>query len=145
MSSYTELKARQQAEANAFPLGFAFSNDQFTAMMQKWGLDPDLDLDKILSIGLGGYLRKSDKDAFAAMLRRHKAEQKEARAADRAGTAYLLEMFRYELANHEYCVTGDLTETLDALGLTMEDVNRNPAMKKALMQALQEYKTQTTC
>lgn len=145
MSSYTELKARQQAEVNAFPLGFAFSNEQFAAMMQKWGLDPDLDLDKILSIGYGGYLRKSDKDAFTVMLRRHKAEQKAARDADRVGNAHLLEMFRYELANHEYCVTGDLSETLDALGLTMEDVNKNPTMKKALMQALQEYKTQTTC
>lgn len=49
MSKYTELKAKHQAEVDAFPFGFAFNNKQFNEMMEKWGLTPD-DTDKIYSI-----------------------------------------------------------------------------------------------
>ena len=57
-------------------------------------------------------------------------------AADIDGTAYLFQMFRYELANHEYNYTGDAEETLDALGLTYGDVNNSPAMRAALNAAI---------
>ena len=39
MNAYAKLKARQQQEFNALPLGFAFSNQQFKEMMQTWGLE----------------------------------------------------------------------------------------------------------
>ena len=58
MNKYKELRDRQQAEVNALPLGFAFSNRQFDEMMRGWGLDPEKDLDKIVSIGAGGYIQK---------------------------------------------------------------------------------------
>lgn len=58
MNAYAELKARQQQEFNALPLGFAFNDKQFTEMMVKWSLDPDKDIDKILSIGFGGFVQK---------------------------------------------------------------------------------------
>ena len=45
-------------------------------------------------------------------------------------------MFNYELANHEYNYTGDLTDTLDALGLTIEDVTANAQMNEALLMAV---------
>ena len=34
---YLELKERQQKEVNDFPFGFAFSNEQFKEMMEKFG------------------------------------------------------------------------------------------------------------
>ena len=33
-------------------------------------------------------------------------------------------MFSYELANHEYCITYDIEPTLDALGLTLDEINK---------------------
>lgn len=45
MESYRELRDRQQKEFNELPLGFAFSDKQFDEMMEKWGLDPEKDLD----------------------------------------------------------------------------------------------------
>jgi hypothetical protein len=45
-------------------------------------------------------------------------------------------MFNYELGNHEYCITHDLTDTLDALGLTLEEVNADPMMADALKRAI---------
>ena len=43
---YLELKQRQQKEVNDFPFGFAFSNQQFKEMMEKFGLSEN-DTDKI--------------------------------------------------------------------------------------------------
>ena len=39
-NQYQILKDRQHKEFNAFPLGAAFSQTQFTEMMAKWGLEP---------------------------------------------------------------------------------------------------------
>jgi hypothetical protein len=49
---------------------------------------------------------------------------------------FVFEMFNYELANHEYSYTGDLTDTLEALGLTMDIINETPNMADALKRAI---------
>ena len=41
-------------------------------------------------------------------------------------------MFSYELENHEYVLTGDLEETLEALNLTPKDFKEHPNLKKGL-------------
>lgn len=128
---YSTLKFKHQAEVDAFPLGFAFSENQFNEMMEKWGLTPD-DTDKIYHIGMGGYVRKCDADAMHEMFDRHKAEHEAAMQDDE----YLFSMFNYELANHEYAYTYDLTDTLDALDLTIEEINANPRMADALKKAI---------
>ena len=131
MSKYTELKAKHQAEVNAFPLGFAFNQSQFDEMMKKWGLKPT-DIREILSIGGGGYVRKDDAKAMHEMFERHEAERKAAMQDDE----YLFSMFNYELANHEHSYTYDLTDTLEALGLTMDEINANPRMLHMLERAI---------
>ena len=133
MSKYTELKSKHQAEVNAFPFGFAFNQKQFDEMMIKWGLKPT-DIREILSIGGGGYIRKSDADAFKEMMGRHKIQMK--MDMKKNEDDFLFHMFNYELANHEYCVTGELDDTLDALGLTIEEINANPTMADALKRAI---------
>jgi chaperonin cofactor prefoldin len=131
MSKYTELKAKHQAEVDAFPFGFAFNQKQFDEMMKEFGLTPD-DTDKIYKIGGGGYIRKTDSEAMNEMFERHEAEHKAAMQDDE----YLYEMFYYELANHEYGYTQDLTDTLEALDLTIEEINTDPRMADALKRAI---------
>jgi len=41
-------------------------------------------------------------------------------------------MFYYELSNHEYVITYNVMDALDALGLTIEEVNNNPKYKSNL-------------
>ena len=138
MNAYQQLKNRQQKEFNAFPLGAAFSKEQFAEMMQKWGLTV-ADADKICSIGGGCFIRKSDKAAFFEMLDRFKKEREDAIAADKTGKGYIYDMFLYELANHEYCITYDYEETFDALGLTLEKVNADQRLIRGLQKALKDY------
>lgn len=132
MNPYLTLKQKHQKEINKFPLGFAFSETQFNEMMENWGLSPSA-TDKIYSLGGGGYVRKCDSEALKEMFERHTKERKAARTENKDD--YLYHMFNYELANHEYNYTGDLTDTLDALDLTLEDIEADPRMDEALKRA----------
>jgi hypothetical protein len=102
-------------------------------MMANWGLTPE-DTDKIYSIGGGGYIRKSDSKAMNEMFDRHEREVAAARAENKDD--YLYHMFNYELANHEYGYTYDVTDTLDALGLTMEEIEADERMLEAFKRAI---------
>ena len=133
---YAVLREKQQEEFNKLPLGFAFSNKQFDEMMKGWGLDPDKDLDKIYRIPGGGFVRKKDHALLNETMDRHQKEMEEAIAADPDGTGFVYEMFLYEMDNHEYGYTGDLEDTLDALGMTIEEI----AASEKLMAGLEKAK-----
>ena len=137
MESYRQMKDRQQAEINAFPLGAAFSKEQLREQLQKLGLDPETGAAECVGIGAGCFIRKSDKPAFLELMNRHAEERAAAIAADPDGTGFIYQMFRHELSNHEYSYTGDLAETLDALGMTPEEINANPALVNGLHLAAQ--------
>ena len=136
---YLKLKEKHQKEINDFPFGFAFSNEQFKDMMKKFGLK-EKDTDKIYSIGTGGYIKKTDSEAMHNMFKRHREEMENEIQNDKDGTGFIYEMFRYELSNHEYCVTYDIEPTLDALGLTLDEINKHQNLVMGLKKALDEYK-----
>lgn len=135
MNKYAELRERQQQEFNALPLGFAFSDKQFQETMKSWGLDPEKDQDKIYSIGYGGFVQKKDADLLHTTTARHEAEFSAAIAADLTGEGFICDMFRCELDNHEYSYTMDLSDTLDALGYTAEDINADKRLLHGLERA----------
>lgn len=145
MESYRELRDRQQKEFNELPLGFAFSDKQFDEMMEKWGLDPEKDLDKICRIGGSGFIQKKDRTHFREVVKRQDAEMEAAKASDKDGTGFLYQMFLYELDNHEYGYTGDFEDTLDCLGLTWEELKASPVMLKALDKASTEIREREGC
>ena len=66
-------------------------------------------------------------------------ERVEAIEADVTGEGYIYQMFAHELANHEYGYTYDLEETLDAVGLTAEQIKGNKALHHGLQKALKRY------
>ena len=138
MNAYQEMKDRQQKEFDAFPMGAAFSQQQFQNMMEKWGLTLN-DTDKICSIGGGCYIRKTDIAAFTTLINKTAAKLKNAITADLTGDGFIFDMFVYELANHEYCITYDLEDTLDALGLTAEQINADKRLTHGLNKAIKHY------
>lgn len=136
MNAYAQLRAIQQAEVNAFPIKFAFSDEQVVEGMRELGLSPT-DTDKIYAWReVNGFYRKSDASALHSMLERHARELSEAIAEDPTGAGFIHGMFAYELANHEYGYTGDLTDTLEALGFTLEEVNENSCLAHGLALAI---------
>ena len=128
--TYQELKKRQADELNSFEgIFFAFNDKQFKEGMQKIGHDNIDNLkEKIYSLGAGGYIRKDCSQAFHDMFERHAQERRQRNKDEK----FLVESIAYELANHEYCITGDVSDALDALGLTMEEVDK-AILKKAIV------------
>lgn len=135
MNKYQELKEKHQKEFNAFPFMFAFNQKQFDEGMKKLGLDPS-DTDKIYRLGAGGYIRKTDVDAYREMINRHARDHALAIESDPTGEGFIFDMFYYELNNHEYSYTGDLDDTLHALGYTYEELKENKALLTGLNKAI---------
>ncbi len=136
MNKYKMFTDRVQEEVNALPLKFAFSNKQFEEMMNEWGLTTE-DTDKIYKLGIsGGFYLKTDSDLIKNTLTRHEQEFQDEIAADPDGTNFIYDMFVYELRNHEYDYTGDIDDTLEALGFTIEDIKNDKRLEKGLLLAM---------
>ncbi len=136
MNAYAELRTRQQKEFNAFPMKYAFNQKQFERGMKELGLEPT-DTDKIYKSPGGGFYRKTDAPALHEMIERFDREMQEAIAADPTGEGFILDMFDYELSNHEYWYTMDITETVESIGLTMDEINADERLHKGLILAIE--------
>lgn len=130
--TYRQLKNEAQKRCNEQEgLFFAFSNEQFVKGMKKLNLDPHNDLDKIISIGSGGYLLKTEIDAFKQAFIKSENDMKEAMKDDK----FLLDALIYELDNHEFGYTDDPESALDALGFTLDDVKNDERLKRLFLKA----------
>ena len=139
MNMYEAMQEKHTKEMDDFPMMFAFSDEQFIKGMDVLGVTDKSDL---LSIGYGGFIRKADKNAFVELIDRHDREMKEAISNDTTGDGFIYDMFNYELANHEYCYTYDVSDTLDALGFTMDYVNSNKNILNGLIKAVEYQESQ---
>jgi hypothetical protein len=135
-NKYLELKNKHQQEVNDFPMFFAFSDKQFEEGMKRFGLKPT-ETDKIYKLsGTGGFYRRTDAQALRDMFSRHSQEMTDAISKD---DEFVYNMFLYELANHEYCITYDLEPTLCACGLDEDEVSRDERLLGLLKKAIADY------
>ena len=74
------------------------------------------------------------------MIHRHQQEIKDQIEADKTGEGFIYDMFYTELANHEYSYTGDVTDAVNACGLTVEQLNANPALIIGLKKAADDQR-----
>lgn len=129
MNSYRILKEKHQKETNDFPKMFAFNKEQFEEGKSMLGVKENKELCKIPG---GGFIRKSDKNAFIEMFTRHEQELKAHIKEDTVGDKFIYDMFVYELSNHEYSYTMEIDDTLDAVNLTYDDIINNSALLNGL-------------
>ena len=120
---YTELQAIIGEERDKFPMKFAFNEDQLQEGLKELGVTKA----EVVSIGAGGFIRKTDKADFIAMFDSSQARLKEAFTDD----AFMVDALIYELGNHEYCITMDDSDALGALGLDESDPQVSRCLKEA--------------
>jgi len=138
MNAYSVLKGKHQEEVDNFPMKFAFSNEQFEKAMAEFGLTPN-DTDKIYKFGnSGGLYLRTDSERLFEMIKRHDKELEDAIASDMTGEGFILDMFNYELANHEYSYTHNVQNALDALCMDIELVKKDHRLSHGLMLAKQK-------
>lgn len=128
---YLEMKRKHQEQINKFPLKFAFSKDQVEEGLKELGVTKK----EVVSIGAGGFLRKNDLPRFKKESRERIEEMEKAIADDKTGEGFIYEMFYYELNNHEYCVTYSITDTVEGLGMTEEEVYNSESLLNGINKA----------
>ncbi len=131
MNTYLKMKKKHEAEFNAFPIVYAFNQQQFNEGMKKLGLK-STDTDMVFKSGGGGFYKKTDSKKLRELLDSLSKEMEDAIKGDLTGNGFIFEMFNHELSNHEYCITNDLTDTLEALDITIEKINDTPALRIGL-------------
>lgn len=129
-NKYTEMKNRHQAETNALPMKFAFSREQIDKMIEEFGVPTS----EIRHLGMGTYAKASDVSLITETFKKHEDELTELMK----NSEFAYDMFRYELANHEYGYTGDVEDTLTALGLSYKGVKGDKVLNKALERACKD-------
>ena len=139
MNKYRKLKERQLKEINEFPIIFAFNQKQLIEGMEKLGLKEN-ETEKLLKIGGNGFIRKSDRKALNELIERHEIELRSEIQNDLTGEGFIFDMFNYELANHEYCITLDVEETIQSIGLTLKEVRENENLRLGLKKAIKEQR-----
>jgi hypothetical protein len=107
---YTKFKQEQEKKYNEFPFMYAFNSKQLNEGMKKLNVK---NADELYSIGGGGFIRKKDDKAFQDLINTVEKEIEEFLKDD----DQLLDALKYELGNHEYCISYDYEPVLEALGL----------------------------
>lgn len=141
--NYTELRKSQQKIHDDFTnryCFFAFSNEQFNEGMKKLGLKPS-DTDKIYRMGMGGFILRERSGEYHKLINALDKEMKDYMC----NYDFAKDAFAYEMANHEYCLTYDIEEVLEALNLTAEDVNESVILHLALTAAKRQYFATCDC
>lgn len=131
MENYTDLKVRQAKELDDFEgIFFAFNTEQFKEGMERIGLTAE-EKNKIYPLGSGGYILKNKIAIFNTMLKRHDTEKKNRKKEEN----FLFESLVHELKNHEFCITLDTSDALNALGYDKESIDAK-ILKKAIAEVM---------
>ena len=136
--NYKKYKENKQNAFNKLPIYWAFGMEQFKELLQKLNLqDTPKDLKKLVNIGCGGLMLKSDLHLLENYTKNFSKEKLLFWLNHNFRFAY--GALRYEMNNHEYYYTGDITDTLDSLNLTFEDIQKNAYLKMAYLRARKDY------
>ena len=125
--TYRQMKERVQKKFNAFPIGFAFSNQQFEDEMKRLNVKSPKEL---CSIGAGGFIRKSDKKEYLDLIKWMKQEEEKFLKSEEN----ILDAIIYEMGNHEYQFSYDDEEIQELFDIDWNDERNKKLYKKAKKQ-----------
>lgn len=135
---YKKYKENKQKAFNKLPIYFAFGEQQFQEVLKKLNLeDTPEDLKKLVNVGYGGIMRKCDLFLLESHNETFSKEKLFFWLTHNFKFAY--SALRYEMSNHEYYYTYDITDTLESLDITFEDIQKNAYLKLAYLRARKDY------
>lgn len=132
MSIYRTFKEEWQQKFNNLPVGFAFSNKQFEDMKNKLNVSKNKEL---VSIGAGCFIKKTDLHLLDEYVDQRKESFNELMKDD----DFMYDAFRYELGNHEYCISYDAEDALAELDMTIDQLNADKRALKIFKIAKKDY------
>lgn len=140
INQYKKIKEKHQEEANRFPMYWAFGDNQWKDLLNKLNLTEEEAQEKLILGPAGSLMFKEDVSKFTKMMENHYNEIQNEISKDKDGTTFIKDMFIYELINHEYGYTRDLTDTLESLQITDKDLQDKENLRNGLELAIKEIK-----
>lgn len=128
---YIQSKESKHERFNNFDMFFAFDNEQFNKGLEKL----EINSDEIVSIGMSGFIRKSDVSTFNEMMESFKDEH----IKNMKNDDYVYHMFKYEMGNHEYIITYDDEEILDVCDVDQDLFIADERLKTIYIKAKKDY------
>ena len=136
--NYKVYKENRQNDFNKLPIYWAFGELQFQELLKKLNLkDTPEDLKKLVNIGCGGLMLKSNLHLLKEHNQTYSNNILKFWLTQNYKFAY--SALKYEMANHEYYYTYDITDTLSSLGITFDDIENNAYLKMAYLKAKSDY------
>lgn len=130
MNKYNIHKKEIQNIISSFPMFFAFDNDQLKEWLKKlWAKSSD----DIIWTWFGWYILKTDVEKYKQMLNDIDKKEKDFLLNDDD----LFEALKYELWNHEFCITYNYNDALNSLWLDYKTLTDK--QKEILKKAEKEY------
>lgn len=139
VNSYCEFRKEQDETLNEFlqlKTIVAFSKESLNDRMREKGISEDDFVKEWVQVVGGTFMRKSDIPRLEEIARESDLELRRRILDDLNGDGFILDMFYYELSNHEYCITKDSSETLEILGISEDEIRENPKLKKGFLNAI---------
>ncbi|MGW7813855.1 DUF7659 family protein [Staphylococcus xylosus] len=130
-NSYVQFNEGKQEIINNFDIIFSFDNKELNKILEKLGLNSE----EVVSIGMNGFIRKSDVRAFNEMVDSIKTEH----IKNMKNDDYVYEMFKYEMGNHEYIITFDDEEILSVCGIDEHLFIADERLKEIYIKARNHY------
>lgn len=137
LNKYVELKNRHQNELKQIQLIYVFNRKDLNDGLKKLGLKKT-DVDKLIPLNGGCYTTIENIKKLNKLLKKQNKKLKDEIRKDKDGTDFIYDMFSYELANHEYTYTRDLSDTLNVLNISETDIKNNPNLKNGLKLAVED-------
>lgn len=131
--TYKQMKERHQEEFNQFPMFAAFNKEQFETGLKKLDLKTK---EEAYHFAGGVFIRKSDVSKLRELFDK---QLNEFYLAMETSDKFAINAFEYELGNHEYVITQDLTDTIHALRYSTEHIESDKRLSKLLVKAINKY------
>lgn len=128
---YIQAKESKHERFNNFDMFFAFDKKQFSEGLEKL----EINSEEIISIGMNGFIRKSDVEKFNQMMDSFKDEH----IKNMKNDDYVYHMFKYEMGNHEYIITYDDEEILSTCDIDEHLFISDERLKEIYIKAKNDY------
>lgn len=136
-TNYKEVKEKYQKQINDFPCIVAFSKKSVEEKLSNLNVNS---IDELKQIIPGYFIRKSDIEDFKQISINKQNEIKTLYNGYK-GYRFAKSMFKTLLNDFEYIYSNDLTDTLEALHLTLKEIEENKNLRIGLKLALKEIRS----
>lgn len=133
MNSWEIFTEKYREKFKTIPIYYAFNDKQLQQIKEMLGITNDEEFENnVVSTYGGGLILKNNIPLLNTYFDEKEKELKKLIDEDKTGEGFVQDMFYTELVNHEYPYTQQLDDTLEALGLTLEEINTNAKLRHGL-------------